>query len=139
MDYMENIKEWMRRRSDSERFAILFLVVSILFYIIDPITISIVLGQSMEPTYSHGDIVVYSDWVEPEVDAVVVFSNQEGTLVVHRLVEKRENGIYLARGDNNKQVDHTFVTKANYRGTVLFHLNTSSIVPPEGDVADLSV
>lgn len=85
----------------------------------------------MEPTFDHGDIVVYSGYIEMETGDMVVYEGRNDQMISHRLVDKRSEGEYLAKGDNNDYIDKTVVTKENYQGTILVHFDTSDYVPTE--------
>lgn len=87
-------------------------------------------SNSMNPLFYRGDAVL----VEKNIDIsklkendIIVF-NSDGTLVVHRIVEKIETMddvyIYKTKGDNNKSPDSKLVEKNNiigeYKGTIKF-------------------
>lgn len=117
--------------SKTEKAIVLFLFFSIFLYIANPLSISLVVGNSMEPTFDHGDVVVYSDYIEMEEGNMVVYEGEEGEMISHRLIEEKRSNVYVAKGDNNTRVDDTLVTSDNYRGTILFHINTSKYIPTE--------
>ncbi len=67
-------------------------------------------GSSMRPTIHAGEGAFY----DPEIDKralvpgdVIIYTapNDENKKIVHRIVEKRQDG-YITRGDNNRGIDH---------------------------------
>jgi|SRR5690625_394641 len=65
--------------------------------------ISVVISGSMEPTIKTNDFIVYKKSKVYEVDDIIVFV-VEDYLVVHRIIEKTEDG-YITKGDNNNSDD----------------------------------
>lgn len=65
--------------------------------------ISVVISGSMEPTIKTNDLIVYKKSKVYEVDDIIVFV-VEDYLVVHRIIEKTEDG-YITKGDNNSSDD----------------------------------
>lgn len=95
---------WLTRSIVS---VLLFVVVALVCWpssLGGPFTFATVVGESMEPIYHTGDMVVavrqYNGY---EVGQAIVYSvNEDGIQgrVVHRITEKLPNGNYLTRGDN---------------------------------------
>lgn len=71
-------------------------------------TFTVVSGDSMEPTFSHADLVVVSARDQYQVGDVVVYGIPDGPgagrNVVHRLVGRDADG-WLTRGDNRDTLD----------------------------------
>ena len=69
-------------------------------------TMTIVSGNSMEPTYSTGDLV-WSRCGEPAVGDVVVYSppDTDGARVIHRIVGGDGAEGWVLQGDNNDFLD----------------------------------
>lgn len=66
----------------------------------------VVQGQSMEPWYSTGDLVVARAASEYLVDDVVVFRSSDGRrYIIHRIVGGDEAGGWTTRGDGNVRND----------------------------------
>jgi signal peptidase I len=66
----------------------------------------VVQGQSMEPWYSTGDLVVARAASEYRVDDVVVFrSSDRRGYIIHRIVGGDEDGGWTTRGDGNTRDD----------------------------------
>ena len=69
-------------------------------------TLTVVSGQSMEPTYSTGDLV-WSRCGEPSVGDIVVYSpaDTDGAHVIHRIVGGDSEAGWVLQGDNNDFLD----------------------------------
>lgn len=66
----------------------------------------VVQGQSMEPWYSTGDLVVARAASEYRVDDVVVFrSSDQRRYIIHRIVGGDDAGGWTTRGDGNNRDD----------------------------------
>ena len=85
-------------------------------------TLTIVSGQSMEPTYLTGDLVV-SRCGPVEVGDVIVYTPPDvgGARVIHRIVDGDEQG-WLVQGDNNDFLDPWTPTQENILGSSVLHL-----------------
>lgn len=68
-------------------------------------TLTIVSGQSMEPTYYTGDLV-WARCGEPQVGDVVVYEPEDtdGARVIHRIIGG-DPGAWIIQGDNNSFID----------------------------------
>ena len=86
-------------------------------------TLTIVSGQSMEPTYYTGDLVV-SRCGEPEVGDVVVYNPPDvgGARVIHRIVGGDATQGWLIQGDNNDFLDPWQPTNERILGSAVLHL-----------------
>ncbi len=64
-----------------------------------------VVSYSMEPTIKKGDLIVI-DTLDNNyfVDDIITFSDNDNTLVTHRIVNI-DNDIYITKGDSNDTVD----------------------------------
>ena len=92
-----------------------------------PLVIIGVGSHSMNPEIHKGDAVIYKK-VHKDSDIkegdVLVF-DVDGTLIVHRLIEKREeNGTiyYVTKGDNNNASDDVSITIDDVKGIVSFKI-----------------
>ena len=85
-------------------------------------TLTIVAGQSMEPTYYTGDLVV-SRCGPVEVGDVVVYSPPDvgGARVIHRIVGGDADG-WVVQGDNNDFLDPWNPTAENVLGTAVLRI-----------------
>ena len=86
-------------------------------------TIMIVQGNSMLPTILPGSLVVAKTASEYNVDDIVAYeANYNGAkkIVVHRIIEERDNGSFVIQGDNNPKKDAGYPTEDMILGTVAF-------------------
>ena len=85
----------------------------------------IVLSSSMEPMIEVGSVVyIDKNDVVPEIGKVVAFAvdTTEGeNHVIHRIVERRDNG-YVTRGDNNEADDLVLLKPEKIIGTYSYHI-----------------
>lgn len=86
----------------------------------------IVSGESMEPTYDLGDLVVARDGTQPDVGDVVVFAvpegEAEGMLVIHRVLDVDSDGFFVTQGDNRDTPDQWKLTGDDIVGEPLLHI-----------------
>ena len=85
-------------------------------------TVTIVSGQSMEPTYYTGDLVV-SRCGPVEIGDVIVYTPPDvgGARVIHRIVGGTEEG-WIVQGDNNSFLDPWQPTEEHILGSSVLHL-----------------
>lgn len=85
----------------------------------------VVLSESMEPTYTSGDIIIVRERTgTPRLNDIVLFRERHfgmNTYVTHRLIGKDEGG-YITKGDNNAYADPGRVQEQDILGTVEFVL-----------------
>jgi len=95
-------------------------------------TLTIVSGESMEPTYYTGDLVV-SRCGPVEVGDVIVYNppNLGGARVIHRIVGGDAEDGWVMQGDNNDFLDPWNPTEENVLGSAAVHL------PQVGKVASI--
>lgn len=83
----------------------------------------IVSGDSMEPTYDFGDLVVTRDHGTPQIGDIVVFAvpdgEAKGILVIHRVTELGDDGVYRTQGDNRDTPDSWNLTEDDIVGRPL--------------------
>lgn len=110
------------------------LILSILYITVQPVYLSPVSGQSMEPTMDNGDIIIYSQYIEPADESIIVYKTAD-YLVSHRIVDVRESSdnvtLYQTKGDNNKLEDPYVVTESQVKGTVIYSIDTPGFIEPE--------
>lgn len=86
----------------------------------------IVSGHSMEPTYALRDIVVARDSGDTVVGDIVVFEVPEGDakgmLIIHRVLEVDDEGLFITQGDNRTTPDQWLLTEENIVGKPLAHI-----------------
>jgi len=78
----------------------------------------VVLSGSMEPTIKTGSLCIINENIKfnniKEKD-IIAFRLDDGTLVTHRVYKITKSGL-KTKGDNNKNVDSSKITKKNYVG-----------------------
>ena len=86
-------------------------------------TLTIVSGQSMEPTYYTGDLVV-SRCADYAVGDVVVYNppNVGSARVIHRIIDGDAESGWVIQGDNNDFVDPWTPTNERILGASTLHL-----------------
>jgi signal peptidase I len=82
----------------------------------------VVQGRSMEPTYHLGDLVLVRSNPSPDIGDVVLFEIGEGrpgagSLVIHRVVGRADDGSYVTEGDNRETVDDFGTTEDDILGS----------------------
>jgi signal peptidase I len=87
-----------------------------------PVTYLVIRGDSMEPTYHGGDLVVVKAADRYSVGDVVAYRVPAGEigaghLVIHRIVGGDGDAGYLLRGDNNPSVDPWMPRAGDIAGT----------------------
>lgn len=85
-------------------------------------TIVVVSGQSMEPTYHSGDLVVLRKRANYEVGDVIAYRpfDTVRASVIHRITAIDEAGGLMIRGDNNDFDDPFEITHDDIQGAALF-------------------
>jgi len=78
---------------------------------------AVVLSGSMEPEFSKGDLIFVKEETEYDLNDIVVYQS-EGSLVVHRIIEK-DGGFVTTKGDANNVADDPVPLTA-VKGRVLF-------------------
>ncbi len=96
------------------------------FFKYEPI---VILSNSMVPTFSRADVIIYKDLKENELykipDGSIIIYTIEGQNMVHRVVNViEENGTvkYQTKGDSNNVVDRNLVDVNQIKGIYVFHV-----------------
>jgi signal peptidase I len=88
-------------------------------------TYIVVKGESMEPTYNDGDLVILRDGGDYKIGDIVAYATEDylqtGRLVIHRIVGTDEIG-FITRGDNRATVDRWRPTSDQIPGNAWLHL-----------------
>jgi len=86
-------------------------------------TFTVVTGESMEPTYSTGD-VVFSRCGTPELGDVAVYASDEtgGARIIHRVIGGDGDSGWQLQGDNNSWVDPFEPTQDEVVGIAKLHI-----------------
>jgi len=94
-----------------------------------PATFVVVDGQSMEPVYAVGDLVVARARAEHVPgDIAVFFAPDRRRYVIHRLEQRTDDGSWLTIGDNNDRRDSWTVPDEAILGTEWFVLPRVGLV-----------
>lgn len=98
----------------------LCLCVMIFFFHIKPV---VVVSGSMEPEIPVGSLV-FIDQRDQSVDPGDVIAYRIGdtmdTMIVHRVVDQNNDGMYITKGDSNDTADPASVTKQQIVGKEIF-------------------
>lgn len=97
-----------------------------------PVDYVIVEGDSMQPTYRDGDLVIARSKSSYEVGEIITYRPelQIGTdyPVIHRIVEVTAGGEYTTQGDNREEVDGWSATDDNIVGESWLHIPRAGAV-----------
>lgn len=78
-----------------------------------------ILSNSMNPTFTRGDVVIYKDTKNIVPGDIIVF--QYGRqIIVHRVISINE--YYVTKGDANNTVDYIKLKKEDIKGVYQFHI-----------------
>ena len=107
-------------------FSVLLMLFMLGFFKCEPIGI---LSNSMYPTYSRGDMLIYEKFDEShlknlEKGSIIIYRTGNQT-VAHRVVNViQENGetLYQTMGDNNNAPDVKYVKISQIQGVYRFHI-----------------
>ncbi len=83
---------------------------------------TILSGKSMLPTIPSGSLAITKKAFDYEVGEIVAFVQKEGgvtKVVVHRIIEKIDNG-FIIKGDNNPENDPGIIPPEKIIGKVIF-------------------
>ena len=102
-------------------FATSYLI-SMLAWVFVPVVVmgwmpTVIISGSMAPAIRPGDVVLIDPGsTNRAAGAVLAFSKEAGSTVVHRVVRTPQPGIYVTKGDANADVDSTPVPEAAVLG-----------------------
>ncbi|MCA9460408.1 MAG: signal peptidase I [Nanoarchaeota archaeon] len=100
---------------------ILVLMFQMFMGVYNPILI--IQSDSMEPSIFKGDLVLINARIDLDDlllnDTIAYYNPYEKRIIVHRLIEKTEDGFYLTKGDNNLYYDFFLVDKKQILGRVV--------------------
>ena len=98
---------------------------------------SVAATGSMKPMIDENCLIVMTK--EPfeniTVRDIVLYVSEKGSMVVHRVMEKRKDGSLWTLGDNNSRPDREYVTAKNYIGKVCSVVYYRGDAIPTGTVA----
>ncbi len=78
-----------------------------------------ILSNSMSPTFTRGDVVIYKKKENIMPGDIIVFQNQNQN-IVHRVISINE--YYITKGDANKSVDYIKIKKEDIKGVYQFSI-----------------
>lgn len=93
-----------------------------------PVGVTWVSGTSMEPGLNTGDLVVTYARDSYEVGNVVSFEIPSGGVVIHRVIEITDDGLYRFRGDNRDYQDPWALPAESIVGVSIFELHHAADV-----------
>lgn len=80
---------------------------------------------SMEPLMYRDDAVIVSNrvsYTDLQVGDIIVYDRPDGLCVIHRIIDKTDNGLIL-KGDANNGPDGWPVTPVMYRGKMIIKIS----------------
>lgn len=82
----------------------------------------VVEGQSMEPTFHLGDLVLLHVGTTPRIGNVIVFriphgEPAAGLLIIHRIIGSRADGTFVTQGDNRNTPDPFHIHRSDIMGS----------------------
>lgn len=78
---------------------------------------AVVLSGSMEPVFSAGDLLIYFETKDYEIDDIVIFLSG-GAFVTHRIIGE-EDGYFITQGDANNVEDKELLNPENIEGEMI--------------------
>lgn len=110
--------------------AIVMLQVWILWFLPNgfggPVGVTWVSGTSMEPGLYTGDLVITYEQPTYDVGDVVSFEIPQGGVVIHRIIEITDDGLYRFQGDNRKYEDPWSLPADSIVGAAVFEVHNAS-------------
>ncbi len=97
-------------------FSILLVLFMLGLFNYKPIAI---LSNSMNPTFSKGDVVIYKEKENILPGDIIVFK-YNNQIIVHRVVSINE--YYITKGDANNTIDYIKIKKEDIKGVYQFHI-----------------
>jgi signal peptidase I len=94
-----------------------------------PASYVIVDGRSMEPTYSHGDLVIARATSSYEPGEIIVYDAPVDARfnVIHRIVAPTDGG-YVTQGDNMEWPDGWIAPHGAIHGTAVLHIPRGGVL-----------
>lgn len=94
-----------------------------------PASYVIVDGRSMEPTYSHRDLVVAYERATYDIGDVIVYDAPVDTQfeVIHRIVAPADGG-FVTQGDNRDQPDGWIAPHDRIYGAAVLHIPRGGVI-----------
>jgi len=88
-------------------------------------------GNSMNPTFHTGDVVVLVRGLNYHVGDIIAYHSRllGGVVVIHRIIETTADGRFVTKGDNNDFVDPYTPRTSDVLGQRVLRLPGSSSIP----------
>ncbi|MBR4230954.1 MAG: signal peptidase I [Bacilli bacterium] len=78
-------------------------------------------GTSMSPTIENGDILLVRKDPEYKENDIIIYTNDEGMSICHRVIQKK-TASYVTKGDNNNFIDGYDPTVDDINGKMVFNV-----------------
>ncbi len=82
----------------------------------------IVNGSSMEPVYQRGDLVIVSTAQSYGIGDIITYRHPDIGQIIHRIVEEKDDGRFVTKGDNNSWLDPYLPSHADVVGMSWIHV-----------------
>jgi signal peptidase len=135
MDYSRNVYNYNKsaehtfnknnlKKSDIP-FVIATIAIGMLVFGIGPYKMIGIETGSMTPALNVGDAVIISknyDVEKIEEKDIIAYENENGVLVIHRVIKENTDGTYITKGDYNNVADTLYVKKEQIKGKVVIRI-----------------
>ena len=112
------------RKSDYVFIVIILCLIFIVFGI-GPFKMLGIETASMTPNYNIGDAVIINKYIDKESlkeNDVVAYYDDEGRIIVHRIIKINSDKSYITKGDMNNTADSKYVNPDKVYGKVIFRI-----------------
>jgi signal peptidase len=93
-----------------------------------PTSFVVVAGDSMEPTYSNGDLVIAREQDTYHIGDVIAF-NVDKHIIIHRIIGGSADEGFITKGDNNERPDNFWhPTSAEIMGRTWLHIPSAGTI-----------
>lgn len=93
-----------------------------------PVGVIWVSGTSMEPGLKTGDLVITYEQDEYAIGDVVAFRIPQGGVIIHRIIEITEDGLYRFQGDNRRYEDRWELSADDIIGSRIVELHKAATI-----------
>ncbi|GAB4419644.1 MAG: hypothetical protein Kow002_07410 [Anaerolineales bacterium] len=121
------MSKWHLQPSRPWLTLLLSAVLGIFWYLFAPTGLGgqaayiIIRGNSMEPLFHTGDLVILRDEKHAQVGDIFAYQHPELGIIIHRIVNIREDR-YIFQGDNNDWLDSYLPAKEDLVGKAWIHI-----------------
>lgn len=106
-------------------FVIGTIIIMLLVFGIGPYKMIGIKTESMTPAINAGDAVVIDkkcDKDKLKEEDIIAYKNDQGVLVIHRIIKVNSDGTFITKGDYNNVADSLYVNKDQVQGKVKFRI-----------------